>query len=52
MDNLTKREIARHPILAGVAMLVLGPYILAFVLIFAALYVAAAAIDMLAGSHR
>lgn len=52
MNNLTKQQIARHPFIAGVVMLALGPYILAFVLIFAVLYVAAVAIDTLAGGHR
>lgn len=49
MTNLTQREIARHPFIAGVAILILGPYILAFLLIFAAFYVIAVALDCLGG---
>lgn len=45
MTNLTQREIARHPFIAGVAILILGPYILAFLLIFLALYVVAVLLD-------
>jgi len=52
MPNLTRQQIARHPFIAGVAILILGPYILGFLLVFAALFVIAATIDMLAVGHR
>jgi hypothetical protein len=52
MANLTQREITRHPFIAGAVILVLAPYILAYLLLFAAFYVIAAALDMLAGGHR
>lgn len=52
MPNLTQREIARHPFIAGVAILILGPYILAFLLLFVAFYVIAAVVDLLAGGYR
>lgn len=52
LTHMTRREIAQHPFIAGTILAVFGVYILAFVLIFAVLYVVAAAIDMLANGHR
>jgi len=48
-SGMTNYQIRRHPFIAGVVMLVLGPYILAFVLLFAAFYVIAVALDSLGG---
>jgi hypothetical protein len=52
MPSLARQQAARHPFIAGVAILVLGPYILAFVLVFIVFYVIACALDLLAGGHR
>lgn len=41
-----------HPIAFSFAMLILGPYLLALVLLIAVFYVIAAAVDMLAYGHR
>lgn len=51
MPSLTKHEINRRPFIAGVVILVLAPYILAFLLIFAALFVIATILDAF-GSRR
>jgi len=49
MPNLTQRQIVRHPFVAGVAILILGPFILGFLLLFVVLFVVAAALDLVGG---
>jgi hypothetical protein len=49
MTSMTKHYAIRHPFVTGIAMLILGPYILAFLLFFAVLFVIAAALDALGG---
>jgi len=49
MANLTQQQITRHPFIAGAVILVLGPYILAFLLLFAAFFVIALVLDFIGG---
>lgn len=48
-DTALSYQARRHPFIAGTVMLVLAPYILAFVLLFGAAYAAAALLDFLGG---
>lgn len=48
-SQMTKYRIRRHPFLAGVVLLVFGPYILAFVLLFVAFFAVAAVLDLIGG---
>jgi hypothetical protein len=47
MRTLTQQQMARHPFIAGVAIVILGPYILAFLLLLAVFFVIAAALDLI-----
>lgn len=48
-STVTSYQARRHPFLAGIALLLVGPYILGFVLVFAVLYVIAVGLDALGG---
>lgn len=47
MRTQTSHLARRHPFVFGTVMIVFGPYILAFLLLLAALFAAAALIDWL-----
>jgi hypothetical protein len=53
MGNLTTHQMRRHPIAAGLIMFIFGPYLLAFLLVVAAvaaaIYVLFAIIDVACG---
>jgi hypothetical protein len=42
-------QARRHPFVFGVLVLVLSPYLLAFILLYGVAYLAATGLDMLAG---
>lgn len=48
----TAYQARRHPFLFGVALLLLGPYILAFALLFVIFFVIAAVLDVAGGGGR
>lgn len=48
-STVASYQARRHPFLAGVVLLVFGPYILAWAVVFALLFAAAVALDLITG---